>query len=206
VPATPPAPVVTQPAPAPAQIAPLPPSQSAPLAQTDVQQGLADRQSWEQWFDAQTGEYQAGAALWASERNNPNPTSCALVGGAAAAGCLEAKRRLDASDYRRKTTPAYKQGWNSYTPSAPAAAAPAPEAAAPPSKASEAPAAAPPPVSHLFGAADLPAIIDTSQHNEVRFNRDYAGRAFRATLPFDSVAQMPFSSQTYIVHLGGIFS
>jgi hypothetical protein len=96
---------------------------------TEFQQGYADREAWEQWFNAQVGEYQAGAKFWSGERSLANPTPCATLGGDASMGCFAAKARLDVSDQRRRLSPAYKQGWNSYT--APQVATAAPRTPAP---------------------------------------------------------------------------
>jgi hypothetical protein len=59
------------------------------------------------------------------------------------------------------------------------------------------------PAPSAYGLADLDAIVDASQHNEARFRRDYLGRSFRATLPFDSASEGLFSSGgNYLVFLG----
>jgi hypothetical protein len=83
---------------------------------TETQQGLADREAWETWFASLSGEYQAGAELWADERSKPRAQQvpCGSLSGATAEGCLEAKARLDVSDQRRKLSALYRQGWNSY--------------------------------------------------------------------------------------------
>jgi hypothetical protein len=90
-------------------------------------QGQMDRQSWEAWFDSQTGDYRAGAEYWAAHRSLPNPGSCSMTPSSAfsdwTAGCLAAQQKLAASDVRRKTEPGYRLGWNN---PAPVASSPAP--------------------------------------------------------------------------------
>jgi hypothetical protein len=97
---------------------------------TEFQQGLADREAWESWFNGLSGEYRSGAYFWSGQRSLPDPTSCDSLGGEASKGCYAAKARLDISDMRRKLAPAYRQGWNSYVAPAPqpaAASAPQPQ-------------------------------------------------------------------------------
>jgi hypothetical protein len=102
-------------------------SASPALAEpSDFQQGLADRQAWESWFTNLSGEYQAGALWWTGQRSQPQPGYCGTLGGQATTGCFAAKARLDISDYRRKTNPTYRQGWNSYTLAPPPAQASVP--------------------------------------------------------------------------------
>jgi hypothetical protein len=94
---------------------------------TEFQQGLADREAWESWFNSLSGEYRSGAYFWSGQRSLQNPTPCDSLGGAASMGCYAAKARLDVSDYQRHLAPAYRQGWNSYVAPAPQPApAPAP--------------------------------------------------------------------------------
>jgi hypothetical protein len=80
------------------------------------QQGQADRQSWETWFNSQVGEYRSGAEYWASHRSLTNPGSCnsspPSTGAEWGAGCTAAQQRLAPSDARRKTEPDYRRGWN----------------------------------------------------------------------------------------------
>jgi hypothetical protein len=101
--------VAPQPTAAPSMPAPLPANVSSAF-----QQGLSDRQAWENWFAATSGDYRNGALYWSAQRNSPHPGSCATIGGDATAGCLAAEARLNASDSRRKREPDYRQGWNSY--------------------------------------------------------------------------------------------
>jgi hypothetical protein len=100
---------------------------------TEFQQGYAARESWEQWFASLSGEYKAGAYWWSGQRSQANPPACETLGGNASQGCLDAKARLDVSDQRRRLSPAYKQGWNSYTaPQVATVASDAPETGARP--------------------------------------------------------------------------
>lgn len=112
---------------APASVAPVPTAQSRPGSQSGAsQQGQMDRQAWETWFSALTGDYRAGAEYWAGQRSLPNPGSCSEFSAAAphggeadwADGCLTAQQKLAASDVRRKTEPEYRLGWNSPPPGA----------------------------------------------------------------------------------------
>jgi hypothetical protein len=89
--------------------------QSTSLA---FQQGLADRRAWEEYFNALTGEFRAGAESWAERRSTPKPGSCYggnhIDLGAWTAGCVAAQQRLGPSDRRRKEQPDYRLGWNAY--------------------------------------------------------------------------------------------
>jgi hypothetical protein len=76
--------------------------------------GLRDRQSWENWFAATTGDYHAGAFYWAGQRSLPHPGSCSTQRTDARAGCFAAFTKLAPFDARRKTEPDYRRGWNSY--------------------------------------------------------------------------------------------
>ncbi len=90
-------------------------------------QGLQDRAAWEQWFNSLQGDAKTGAFYWAGQRSLPHPGSCQQMSNEFYAGCTQAKLKLSASDTLRKTEPAYKAGWNAWTPSAvPQAAAPTP--------------------------------------------------------------------------------
>ena len=122
------------------EAAPTPPEPT--VATAAFQQGQADRQSWEAWFDSQTGDHRAGADYWASHRSLPNPGSCSAVppstGADWTAGCFAAQQRLAGPDVRRKTEPEYRLGWNSPPP---VASSPAPP---PPAEAEPAPRPEPP--------------------------------------------------------------
>jgi type IV secretory pathway TraG/TraD family ATPase VirD4 len=89
-----------------------------PTQSAAFDQGLADRRTWENWFNSLNGDAQAGAMFWATERSKQNPKPCYLSIGSAAAtfrqGCVAAKQFLDPTDVRRRTEPDYRQGWNSY--------------------------------------------------------------------------------------------
>jgi hypothetical protein len=43
-----------------------------------------------------------------------------------------------------------------------------------------------------FGLGDIDKIIDTSRHNEARFNRDYKGQGLTASLIFDKLQEKFF--------------
>jgi hypothetical protein len=101
--------------------APTPPpaaAQPAPATQSSFDQGLADRNAWEEWYSGLTGDYQRGAEWWAAHRSLSNPPSCGNPTTPAQrdwnAGCVAAQQRLASSDVHRKTDPIYRQGWNSY--------------------------------------------------------------------------------------------
>lgn len=102
-----------------------PPQPSSPFIQ-----GQTDRQGWESWFGALTGDYRDGAWYWSGQRSLPNPGSCnsapPFISGDWTAGCFAAQQRLAASDVRRKTEPDYRLGWNSQPP---VASVPAPTVA-----------------------------------------------------------------------------
>jgi len=129
-------------------------------------QGQADRQQWETWFAAQSGDYLAGATYWASHRSIAGRAGCSgpdspTTGAAWTEGCSSALQRLAASDQLRKTQPDYRLGWNSI--SSP------PDSAAPSSVTSEQPMAQGVPASSQSPATpqsastqNPPAIDDTA--------------------------------------------
>jgi hypothetical protein len=88
------------------------------------QQGRADRQAWEAWFNAQIGDFRAGAEYWAAHRSKARAT-CAVpersVSPDWSVGCRAAAERLAAPDRRRITERDYRAGWNDSV-STPAAA------------------------------------------------------------------------------------
>lgn len=86
----------------------------APVEPPSFADGKRDRQIWEAWFDATTGDYRKGASWWAEQRSVPHRGSCLTLSGEARNGCLAAKDKLDASDARRRAEPDYRLGWNSY--------------------------------------------------------------------------------------------
>jgi len=109
---------------APAQAAPVP-ATAAPTetrSSPAFRQGHTDRQAWETWFGALTGDYRAGAEWWAGERSLPRPEPCNAAprstGADWTAGCIAAQQRLVVPDERRKTDPDYWRGWNSLSPAA----------------------------------------------------------------------------------------
>jgi hypothetical protein len=75
--------------------------------------GVRDRQAWEDWFNGLSGDERQGALHWASQRSLPKPASCASLIAAQVAGCREGQARLSQSDSRRKSDPDYRAGWNS---------------------------------------------------------------------------------------------
>jgi hypothetical protein len=91
------------------------------------QQGQAGRKAWEAWFNAQIGEFRAGAEYWAAHRSEPSPT-CPVPARSVSpdwsAGCRAAAERLATPDRRRTTERDYRAGWND--PVSTPAAAPAP--------------------------------------------------------------------------------
>jgi hypothetical protein len=111
---TPPvAPVASLPASTAAGISPPATAQEPPA----FQQGLADRNNWEQWFGSLSGPYLDGASFWAGHRSDPRAPSCNGTGSTGVAftsGCLTAQQRLAAADVRRKSDPDYRRGWNSF--------------------------------------------------------------------------------------------
>ncbi len=103
----------------------------ADASSSGYQQGLADRDSWETWFNGLTGAESEGASYWTEERSRKTPVPCsahASYGDDWLAGCTEAKRRLTPSDIKRRTDPQYWNGWNKVgvTPTASTATSPAP--------------------------------------------------------------------------------
>jgi hypothetical protein len=83
--------------------------------------GQRDRILWELWFSSLKGKSLAGAKYWANHRSIPKTPSCADadIDGSYAwqGGCNEARRRLAASDQRRKLDPEYRQGGDAPEPS-----------------------------------------------------------------------------------------
>ena len=79
------------------------------------QQGQADRHAWEAWFNAQIGEFRAGAEYWAAHRSEARTTCAAPARSVSpdwSAGCRAAAERLVAPDRRRITERDYRAGWN----------------------------------------------------------------------------------------------
>lgn len=97
---------------------------SEEISSPAYQQGFADRQAWESWFAALTGDYRAGAEYWSTQRSIPKPGPCfgpaKQAIGDWTAGCLAAQQRLSPSDVRRKAESNYRLGWNGFSPTAPA--------------------------------------------------------------------------------------
>ncbi len=111
------------------------------------QQGLADRERWENWFGSLTGDYKLGAEFWAGQRSLPNPGTCyGSIGqdvGNYTAGCIATQKLLAPMDVRRKSEPGYRAGFNSYTPPGPNVAPASPVVASPNSTASSRPSVTP---------------------------------------------------------------
>lgn len=53
-----------------------------------------------------------------------------------------------------------------------------------------------------LGAADLPRIVDAYKANQLRFIRDFKGKAFAGVLPFRSATQNIVSPDSYTIGLG----
>ena len=124
------------------------PPSPAPTVSPAFGQGQADRQAFEGWFAAQTGDYLAGASYWTANRSHRPPPSCGSapfpVDSAWTAGCLEASRRLQPTDLMRQSSPDYRRGWNSIVVTVP-----------PPS---QVPTVSPPP-----GQPDSSALVTSDQ-------------------------------------------
>jgi hypothetical protein len=89
---------------------------NAPIQSASFAEGLADRQSWETWLSGLPPDEARGAKWWATNRNSPGHTTCALAAAddaAFAAGCMNAQGKLAPVDVRRRSDPEFKKGWNS---------------------------------------------------------------------------------------------
>jgi hypothetical protein len=103
---------------------------SADAQQSDAYaQGVADWRTLQAWFGYQTGDRAAGVNYWAANRNVSGHRSCADAASAYkpgqdgvdpklpgdktafAAGCHDAKSRLDPIDDRRHADPQYRSGF-----------------------------------------------------------------------------------------------
>jgi len=112
--------------------APTPPPIYAPVARpaaaaTDPTQafehGQAERRAFEAWIATlpEGSQFKDGALYWASVRSTKKAAiGCVGPGYTGkpqekewAAGCLNAKAKLDPTDYRRLTNASYREGWNS---------------------------------------------------------------------------------------------
>ncbi len=92
-----------------------------PSADPDFLSGLNDRKSWEAWFTAQSGVFKDGALYWTTQRSLRNPGPCNDAPQSDLdqlpqflAGCETAKRLLASSDIKRRASPEYRRGWNSF--------------------------------------------------------------------------------------------
>jgi hypothetical protein len=52
-----------------------------------------------------------------------------------------------------------------------------------------------------FGEGDIPAIVDASQHNPARFDRDFKGRSFTARGAFTTATACWLSNDCYLIHV-----
>jgi hypothetical protein len=88
-----------------------------PISKQDQEfvRGLQDRANWELWFNNLQGDYKTGAFYWSSQRSLSQPGSCNQLNIDFLEGCTDAKTRLTPTDIARKTSPAYRFGWNNYT-------------------------------------------------------------------------------------------
>jgi hypothetical protein len=77
-----------------------------------------------------------------------------------------------------------------------------PAVAAEPAKLAPAPSAP----AESFGFGDVHRILETMRENELRFERDYAGKSFDAVGPFYSVTKMTFPWWEYRVAFRGLGS
>jgi serine/threonine protein kinase len=87
------------------------------------EQGLTDRQSYETWVSSLSdgSQFKTGALYWTSVRSTKKAAvGCHGPGYTGtddqnnwASGCEAAKAKLAPSDYRRRTNPNYRNGWNS---------------------------------------------------------------------------------------------
>jgi hypothetical protein len=94
-----------------------PPSPQATIENSSAyEQGRADRQNWELWFNGLSGAFRDGADWWAGVRSLASPPSCNRARGvdhaAVVAGCVAAQARLSNSERRRRAEPDYRAGWN----------------------------------------------------------------------------------------------
>jgi tetratricopeptide (TPR) repeat protein len=82
--------------------------------------GMEDWDRLRDWFGSQTGDRRAGADYWATNRSSGGQRSCSEAAqsytlgdrSAFAAGCADAKSRLDPIDAKRLNDPSYRAGFN----------------------------------------------------------------------------------------------
>lgn len=87
--------------------------------------GRLDRQAWQVWFAAQSGDTHAGAAYWVSNRSVAKRRPCASFANQSTdwvAGCKAGAKMLAPWDRQRIASRRYRQGWNSIPDPAPEAA------------------------------------------------------------------------------------
>ncbi len=95
--------------------APMAATVAADPTSTSYQQGAADRDTWENWFNNLQGSEWEGADYWAGHRSLKAPAPCSANASNGADwlnGCIAAKKRLGPSDIRRMADPQYRNGWN----------------------------------------------------------------------------------------------
>ena len=124
--ASPSSPTYTPPRAAPPTYAPAPvsPPTPAPVDPTQAfDEGQTERRAYEDWMASlpEGSQFKDGALYWASVRSTKKAAiGCVGPGYTGkpeekewAAGCLNAKAKLDPTDYRRLTNASYRDGWNS---------------------------------------------------------------------------------------------
>ncbi len=92
------------------------PAQMAAALTPAYAEGRQARVEYERWFTAlpATGNYQAGATFWATNRSLKPPPACTFSADPAwRTGCADNRARLAPVDQRRTTEPNYRSGWNS---------------------------------------------------------------------------------------------
>lgn len=82
-------------------------------------QGLADRDKYEHWVHSLTGRYRDGALYWEAHRSALNHPSCDGPQSPPAdrswtAGCADAQKMLAPLDALRRSSVAYRRGWNNW--------------------------------------------------------------------------------------------
>ncbi len=123
------------------------------------QQGAADRDQWDAWFNNQNGSEKDGASFWFDQRGQAHPVQCRVhtsYGNDWMDGCTSSQRRLTAPDDRRRTDAQYRNGWDKLMPEVRQASAPAPAAPfAPPPVTASIPPAPPVPEAKETGLGDV---------------------------------------------------
>ena len=136
------------------------PVASAPAAEPSqaYKEGLADRQDWEEYFNALSDQTKEGAEYWVSHRSLPDARCQPMTveqQGEWKSGCLSAKLQLDPTDKRRLAESDYRQGWNSYAASASQPTAPSVASTSAQTAAKDADTAPPNPVASAPAEPDV---------------------------------------------------